>query len=538
MPQRVVPQDEGTPWDRYGPQDDEPVDVRGCGCKSPACPVCNPGLGYRFAQQLLADCDRLRVEHLSMLTVTRDPSRFDDPDYVRTSGVVSRFMDRVWNLLPESYRERFGGEPLYWCAFEPHDGKRATEDSSGEAFGGIHAHILFPAVNARGWIGTALEPIRDAGIKMSGRTTYGWVRGAKSVYAVPVLSDKGKGVTRYLSKGLLYAFKGSGGLLDRWGDKVRLSMFIRSRGVSRGDPRNVCRRAKQDLMGELLRNARANVRRLRHEHRESSPEYKRALEVVASHERELAPRERRPMRTHAERWAECCSRSVVIAADTGRMLGHIPRPFTEVWNTCLPDLTTEYDPCLMAFRGVFLGQRKCRVPRRLVSGEIIQPPLRGSSRPPQSPAIPGSLASPGGAPPQLSGGAERGVKGGERSLPPLAAREVDSPERATVNAWRNGEPLPGQGAAVPGRAGVPAGSSCLVTGAVAIASGSGSLTRPVACFKSSTVTGMVLRRASAAAPAARPPRSGGCILVQSDCSVKQGFGIREVLKRQVFCLGP
>ena len=86
------------------------VEVVPCRCGSPLCRSCAWIYGMKKSEGLIRDCERLGVKSLSMITVTRDPSRFPDPDHVINRGSLCSKGAALSQLVENTNRIT---EPMY-----------------------------------------------------------------------------------------------------------------------------------------------------------------------------------------------------------------------------------------------------------------------------------------------------------------------------------------------------------------------------------------------------------------------------------------
>lgn len=352
----------------YDGSDGPLVEVRGCGCRSPLCVRCSPRAMWPFAEMVENDCKRLGCEWLAMVTLTSDPKRFPDPDFVALNGLIPRFMRFVWDeVMTPAYREKWGSAPIWWYRLEPHEGKRMVADASGTGRGRLHAHILFPALTENDGRLTRerLNLLRVKGEAMSGRTTFGWARSGVDgrvpvrMRVVRKASDEGTPMgLGYLSKGLAYLSKSSDSEgIDRLYERRRLRLWGRSDAVSRGDPKNV-RRAKSIAdRAERIRCLRALRREARHSGRTADAE--RYREMIREYY--AAPVRRAPMRTHRDRVGGCGDGLTVFDVNSGEYLGVVRD--VQYWEAhAAATARARGFPALVASGVVGVGKWRMRIP--------------------------------------------------------------------------------------------------------------------------------------------------------------------------------
>ena len=210
---------------------DELCRVTPNGCRDVFCPDCGWMMARKKGNQFLDDCVRLGVERVSTICVTQDFTRYTDHFHLASNRVASRLMAAVWPNFSRDYRKKWGDKPLWWCFREMHEGKRG----GGAAKGRLHLHIYFPAPSKTGRVKReTLDVMRETGIKLSGRTVYGWTR--QGVFAADVRAASG-----YASKAINYATKGvtEEGCMSSLAERRRLDLATRSRTVTVSDPKVV-----------------------------------------------------------------------------------------------------------------------------------------------------------------------------------------------------------------------------------------------------------------------------------------------------------
>lgn len=504
----VHPQGEGasTVSDPMEGVDSDQLEVRGCGCKSPCCPLCSGSFAYRASRQVLEDCSRLGVTSVAMLTVTRDPKRFSDPHHVVTAHIAFQLGKLFWWCQSDAYRALWGAEPLWWSFREVHDGTRGGSDASA-ARGSDHLHMLFPAPRAR-MKRAKWDKLWRTGNEISGRTQYGWGRKGEGPYVLPVESAAG-----YASKAINYAAKSVPS--DAMLDSRRLQFATCSRAVSAGRPSNLKRRDAQERFQDRKRWAREVYKVTR---RRLGPKSEATLAAKRVYREYVRPSVvRGPMRPHRERVAHCRDKIVVTRVADGKFVTGAPVS----WSTFLSDVVCKPSR-YVEWLGVSAGPGTRVVDSRLVRSVVlpasdVMPRIRALS----AAVVPGGAAGPlagasrGGA--SCCGIGSEGKKLGVGN-PKGHANEWPLCDRGS----RDKRGARGSGVVVPPMGQAASGGALRAIERQA-ATGVGGAREGEVGTEADGGPGC---RTGVDRPQAQPPQAA-CILVKSHCSIIPGSAVRE-----------
>lgn len=417
--------EDGGPWGYSEPEADPEsvVEVVGCRCMSPACPLCGVVRSMRASDQIVADCKRLGVEHVTMLTGTTDPKRFPDPEHLFAKRVIHTMMAWVWGKMPASYVSKWGSEPVWWCCRELHDGKRRADGKGSYRW---HVHILMPSPQfpgrRRGRLPLPLlKAFNFEGVRLSGRWDWGW---KNQLTSLPVEASTG-----YVSKGVRYASKGSGALPDAVLAARRVSPFTRSRGATLGDPGCVSRR---DAAAEKRRQCFEAVEDLTRLMAEagSRRQYgiQEAFRKVRAEWRNPTPRVSRVVRTTRERLADCCSHLAVL--QDGRWVQNSDVPLAAFQAAVGADLPRDGAPGLVER----VSSVRYRGPAPTMLGALRAAASSLVPHTPPAPFLSGSPARRAGSQVQNGlGGAARTGPGGDHFV--LAGADDKAGSSGLGSAW-------------------------------------------------------------------------------------------------------